>query len=44
MQECVAHGIETDGILAGRLDVKRRAKDWQDKLLKRDASPRRRSR
>lgn len=39
MQECVAHGIETDGILPGGLDVKRRSKDWHDKLLARDAAP-----
>jgi L-serine dehydratase len=39
MQECVAHGIATDGILPGGLDVKRRSKHWQEKLLARDAAP-----
>ena len=39
MQECVAHGIETPGILPGGLDVKRRSKEWHAKLLERDASP-----
>lgn len=39
MQECVAHGIATEGVLPGGLDVQRRAKPWHDKLLARDAAP-----
>jgi L-serine dehydratase len=39
MQECVAAGIRTDGILPGGLDVKRRAKEWHDKLLTRSSDP-----
>nr|WP_241428986.1 L-serine ammonia-lyase [Agrococcus sp. ARC_14] len=39
MQECVANGIETPGVLPGGLDVKRRSKEWHAKLLERDAAP-----
>ncbi len=35
MQACVARGIVTDGVLPGGLKVKRRAADWQRKLLAR---------
>ena len=33
MQECVAHGTETDGILPGGLKVRRRAADMHRRLL-----------
>ena len=35
MQACVARGVVTDGVLPGGLKVKRRAADWQRKLLAR---------
>ena len=35
MQACVARGIVTDGVLPGGLKVKRRAAEWQRKLLAR---------
>ncbi|WP_430593625.1 L-serine ammonia-lyase [Humidisolicoccus flavus] len=38
MRECVAAGCATEGILPGGLDVKRRAKEWRDKLIARDAA------
>lgn len=38
MQECVDSGIHTGGVLPGGLDVHRRAKEWHEKLLARDAA------
>ena len=35
MQACVVRGLATDGVLPGGLKVKRRAAEWQRKLLAR---------
>lgn len=37
MQDCVDAGVETGGVLPGGLKVKRRAKQWHERLLEREA-------
>ncbi|MFT4126761.1 MAG: L-serine ammonia-lyase [Gordonia sp. (in: high G+C Gram-positive bacteria)] len=36
MDECVARGLRTEGILPGGLAVRRRAKSWHDRLVEED--------